>query len=97
MRVWLVLLGGMIVWTIHFFSIYAFGSIWLTSPTARVLTGLVTALCLAADAAIFVLCARLTPSTAPGLPLYWPARAGLIGAGLSFIAVLWQGLPALIG
>lgn len=97
MRVWLVLLGGMIVWAVHFFALYAFASIWLTSTTTRLLTGLATAGCIAADAALLRLCLRIIAANDRDCAIFWPARVGLVGAGLSLVAVLWQGLPALIG
>ena len=49
MRAWALLLGGLIVWTVHFFTLYTIGSIFLTTPLARLLTILVTAACLIAD------------------------------------------------
>ena len=97
MRTWFVILGGMMIWTVQFFSLYAFGSIWPYSTTARVLAVIITLACLAAAAWLFVYCARLTAIEAPGQRLYWPARVGLAGAGLAIVSVLWQGLPAVIG
>ena len=46
------MLGGMLVWTAHFFGIYAVASILLDTLLSRALVLLLTLLCLAADAAI---------------------------------------------
>src|SRR3546814_3421636 len=59
MRAWAFLLGGMIVWTVHFFMLYIIASIFLTSTLSRTLTLLVTLLCLAADGLLLARAARL--------------------------------------
>ncbi|WP_084690995.1 OB-fold domain-containing protein [Sphingomonas sp. SRS2] len=46
MRTWAFLLGGLLIWAVHFFSLYIVASIWLSSPLARGLTLLVTLACL---------------------------------------------------
>ena len=96
MRAWVLFLGGLIVWTVHFFSIYSIASIFLTSTTSRVLTLALTAVCLAADAGLLWWAVR--DVRRGGLDDFscWLRRlAALVAAG-SFIAVLWQGLPALL-
>lgn len=96
MRTWTFLLGGLLVWSIHFFSIYVIASIFLTTALARALTLLVTAACLAADAGLLRLAiARLRHDQADEFSRWVPRLAALI-AGISLVAVLWQGLPALI-
>lgn len=89
MRAWAAMLGGLIVWAIHFFALYAAGSVFPETATARLITGAVTLACLAAAAAILVRALRL----APGLQ----RTLALAGALLSAIAIIWQGLPALFG
>lgn len=91
---WPTLLGGMLVWAAHFFALYAFGSIWGSSATARIATLAATALALAADALILVRILRQTP---PDEFSRWTRSLGLTGCALAALAILWQALPALIG
>ena len=93
MRAWAWLLGGLIVWTVHFFAIYIVASVFLTTTIARALTLLVTLACLAADG---WLVARLRRQGGGDDFSEWLRTLALIGAGISAVAVLWQGLPALI-
>ena len=92
MRAWAWLLGGLIVWTVHFFAIYIVASVFLTTTIARALTLLVTLACLAADG---WLVARLRRQGGGDDFSEWLRTLALIGAGISAVAVLWQGLPAL--
>jgi hypothetical protein len=92
-RGWTWLLGGLIVWAIHFFVLYGIASIWLTTPLARALTLLATALCLAADALLIV---RIRRSDASGEMDGWMRAVALYGAAISVVAILWQALPALL-
>lgn len=93
MRGWALLLGGLIVWTVHFFTLYAIASIFLTTTLSRLLAGVVTLACLAADA--LLLRHGLRGRQADGFD-GWMHRVAALVAGLSFVAVLWQGLPALL-
>ena len=92
MRAWLIMLGGMIVWTAHFFALYALASVFGSGATARLGTALVTLACLAADLALLKLCLRLIRRDRD-----LQGSLGAFGAALSIVAVLWQGLPAAIG
>ena len=96
MRAWLLLLGGMIVWTAHFFALYGLGSVFGTSLTARIATALVTVACLAADAWLLWLCVATARRHDAEAVIGWPARLGAPVAVLSLVAVAWQGLPALL-
>ena len=96
MRAWLLLLGGMIVWTVHFFVLYGLGSLFETSATARIGTAVATAACLAADAWLLLLCIRTARRNDAETVIGWPARLGAPVAVLSLVAVAWQGLPALL-
>lgn len=95
MRAWAFLLGGLIVWTVHFFGIYGFASIFLDSPATRWLTGGLTLACLVVDGWLL----------RRGLAEYraerddarrWRMLIATWGAALSLVAVFWQGLPALL-
>ena len=52
MRTWLLLLGGLIVWAVHFFGLYAAGEIGGETTAARLAVLALTLLCLAANGAI---------------------------------------------
>ncbi len=95
MRAWAYMLGGLLVWTAHFFLLYGAASIFATSDTTRLITAAATLLCLA-------LAAWLAIKGWKGQRIEddrfsrWSHRvASITGAG-AFIAVLWQGLPALL-
>ncbi|MCF8709675.1 hypothetical protein [Rhizorhapis sp. SPR117] len=93
MRGWTCLLSGLIVWTVHFFTLYIIASVFLTTPLARILTLFVTLGCLAAVALLFKRVLRsdtLVPLDA------WMRAVALCGIGLSAVAIIWQTLPALI-
>ena len=90
------MLGGLIVWAAHFFVIYGIGSIFPGTSTARLLALLATAPALAADAAlIWFGAARKIAAGQDGLKSSM-VDIGLLAAVLSFVAVLWQALPAII-
>lgn len=93
MRTWAILLGGMIIWTVHFFTLYIIASIWLTTPLARWLTLAVTLLCLAAVALGLVHLRRHDDGSSMDRWVHTIASAGL---GVAGIAIVWQGLPALL-
>lgn len=96
MRAWLLLLGGLIVWTAHFFASYGIASLWPGSSLAKWLVGLVTLL------ALLVGCLLLWRSavelrTAADDVQRWSLQLSMLGYALSVVAVTYQGLPALIG
>ncbi len=88
MRTWLVLLGGLIVWAVHFFGLYAIAEI---APSAEPVIAL-TLLCVIADICLLRRIARL-PSGNDFLA--WRRSVSIGGAGFSLLAVVWQALPAL--
>jgi hypothetical protein len=70
------MLGGMIVWTAHFFSLYAVASILGSSMPARLLTVLITLPCLLADGALLTRALRAFGSNGPTeWPGGWPRWA----------------------
>lgn len=98
---WLFLLGGMIVWFVHLLGVYGLAS------AADVVTGqadaagavwgvaLLTLTCAGADIALLTLALPRVRSTADGLDRFLAGGAAF-GAGLSLLAVVWQGLPVLV-
>lgn len=88
MRTWLTLLGGLIVWAVHFFGLYAVAEIapepWLVA--------VLTLACVAADLWLLHRI-RLLPTIDPFD--IWRRSVAAGGAGLSLLATAWQALPAL--
>lgn len=93
MRTWALLLGGLVTWTVHFFALYIVASIFLTTPLARGLTLALTVACLGAVAFLAVRARRLSARTAMD---QWVRAVALLGLGVGGVAILWQGLPALL-
>lgn len=88
MRTWLLLLGGLIVWTVHLFGIYAAGEIWGHAPAARIAVIMLTVAGLAANAGLIaILWHRPSGDGLAG----WVRSVALMGAGLSVVAICWQG------
>lgn len=92
MRSWLILLAGLIVWTVHFFLLYGIGEFGGDGGGARATVLIVTFLCLAANGGLMAVLLRTR-----GADDYerWRNRSALIGILLSIIAIVWQGLPLL--
>ena len=101
MRAWLFMLAGLIVWAVHFMGVYAIASVAAVvgqadGPLALWLIGVLTLFCATADALILAAAMRQGRRAADGLERLICSLAGL-AAAISIVAVLWQGLPALIG
>lgn len=105
MRPWLILLGGLLIWFVHFMGVYGIASLAdvlsdADAPASRMAVGGFTLVCAAGEAWLVWLAFRRGATglrDAPdGLTRFWASVAGG-GAALSFVAVLWQGLPAIIG
>lgn len=93
MRSWLLLLGGLLVWAVHFFALYAVGSIFLTTDLARGLTIALTLICLLV---IGLFGRRAWLTRAPDAESDWIRVVALWGVAIGGIAILWQGLVALL-
>jgi len=94
-RAWSYLLGGLLAWTVHFFGSYIIASIFLTSPTSRILSGLVTALCLAA-AVLLAVTAWRNRASATDPVRHWMDWTAFLAAAIACVGILWQGLPAIL-
>lgn len=95
MRSGALFLGGLLVWAADFFLLYAIGSIFLTTTLARILVGLVTAAAAPAALVLVVLAWRRHSAATNPLEQWMTLLSGLM-ASIAFVAVLWQGLPALL-
>ena len=93
MRAWAILLGGLTVWTAHFFALYAIGSVLPGQCEARWWVLAATVPALAANG--LILWRTVGPGGGDSLD-GWIARVGAGGAALSLLAVIWQALPALM-
>ena len=96
MRAWAFMLGGMIVWAIHFFALYIVASVFLTSTTSRILTVVITLACLAAAGILLSKAARAIRREGGDAFSRWQTYFAGLTAALALVAILWQGLPALI-
>lgn len=96
MRAWAYMLGGPIVWAVHFFVLYAISSVFLTSTLARILVLIVSALCIAADAWLLRAALPIAKSNDSEEFGRWAAHISALGAALSLVAVTWQSLPAVL-
>lgn len=95
MWTWAYLLGGLIVWTVQFFTLYGASEIFQTSTTSRVITAFVTLVCLAVAAALTV--RGWVGRAGPGDPTErWVHTIAAMGGATAFLAIAWQGLPALL-
>jgi hypothetical protein len=95
MRAWAYMLGGLLVWTAHFFLLYGAASIFQTSDTTRWITAVVTFFCLAIAAWLAVKGWKGRQAEEDRFSRWSHWLASITGAG-AFIAVLWQGLPAIL-
>lgn len=91
---WRIMLGGLLVWAAHFLAIYILASVFESSTIARIGTGIATLAAVAANIGLVVVARR---AEMPDAFARWMVSLGMLGVGLSLVAVLWQGLPALIG
>lgn len=86
MKTWLILLGGLLVWTVHFFGLYAVAEI----APSRWLTVALTIPCLLADLWLLIRAGRMKESNGFAA---WRRSIARGGIGLSLVAVCWQALP----
>lgn len=89
------MLGGLIVWAVQFFALYIIASIFMTTPLSRVLAAATTLACLVADALLLRGALALRRARNDEVAL-WRASLAAMAAGISLVAVVWQGLPALL-
>lgn len=97
MRAWLWMLGGLVVWTAHFFAVYGAGSLFPGQPIARWLTLAITVVAASVAAWLCWRCSRAARRQEEGDDFSrWMAGLSAFGSGLAVIAVLYGGAPALL-
>lgn len=101
MRRWLFMLGGLLIWALHFAGVYAIASVAdvvqdAGVPAARALVGAFTAVCALAAAGVALAGLRRRTATLDAQQRFSNSLA-VLGGALGVVAILWQGLPALIG
>lgn len=95
MREWRHLLGGMLLWTAHFFAVYGIASLFPGTRLAAFLVLVATGLALAV--AGYLLAATLRRHRAEDDSLErWSSKGSAMLYALAGLAVLYQGLPALL-
>ena len=96
MRVWSLMLSGLLLWTAHFFAVYAAASIFPGTALARYITAGLTVI--AAAAAAWLLWRTGSALRDPEVePLRaWTLKFAAAGNGLALVAILYQGAPALL-
>jgi hypothetical protein len=95
MRKWGLLLGGMLVWTAHFFLLYGIVSIFPGTILARILSIAFTIPAIAACVWLIWHAMKVINSASDEVDR-WIARTGFGVALLSLVSVIWQGLPAIL-
>ena len=92
MVVWRNLLGGLMLWAVHFFAVYGIASVLPGTRTAVVLILLATGLALAA--ASWLLARAYAARTASDDLQSWSARLALPAYALAGGAIIYGGLAA---
>lgn len=96
------MLGGLAVWAAHFAGVYAIASVAdvvqdAAAPAARGLIAAFTAACAAAAAGFALAGLRLRRSAGEDSLRRFAGLIAGAGGALAVVAVIWQGLPALMG
>jgi hypothetical protein len=97
---WGYILGGLIVWTVHFLGVYVIASVGdvaadASHPLSRAAVGAFTVLCLIAAGGLTVAAAGRWRRG--GESAGFTDIIAATGGAISAISILWQGLPAVVG
>jgi len=95
------MMGGLLVWTIHFLGMYTLASLadvvaTADDPVWRAAGLAFSALCVLASAVLLALAARRLRRTGDE-GWGFPDQLAALGAGLALVAIVWQSLPTVIG
>ena len=87
------MLGGLIVWAAHFFTLYAVASIFPGERKPVLLALFATLAALAADGLLLRLAVKRQRQARDRFD-HWTFRLAAGSAAISLLAVAWQGLPS---
>lgn len=98
---WIWMLGGLIVWTVHFMGVYGIASLADVVSRADDFTWRMIGLafsgaCVLAAVAITVAAARRVRRPADAATGFGDQLA-LLGGGVATVAIVWQALPTVVG
>lgn len=96
MRSWAFLLGGLLIWALHFFLVYGVASVFPGTALARILTAAATLLCLSGALLLLWPAARHWRAADRDGLSRWMSGVAAAGAALAAVAIVFQGLPALL-
>ena len=89
------LLGGFLLWAVHFFAVYIIASIFPGTTTSIVLILAITLVMLAITLWSTARTFRALQGASDGLHR-WTISLSLFGYGLAGIAIIYQALPAIL-
>ena len=95
MSVWLSLLRGMLLWTAHFFAVYGIASLFPGTRLGAWLVIVATLLALAVTTYLLVATLRRRGAQEDSLTR-WSSEGGALLYALAWVAILYQGMPALL-
>lgn len=98
---WLWMLGGLLIWTVHFMGVYAIASLADVVSRADDLTWRMIALAFSGVCALAALAITVAAARRLRRPIDAVAGFGdqlaLLGGGVATVAIVWQALPTVIG
>ena len=101
MKAWAYMLGGLVVWAVHFLGVYVIASVadvagGADHPVSRGAVGMFTLVCLIAAGWLTLDAGRRWRRAGDEMAGFVSAVAAT-GAGVAVVSILWQGLPAVVG
>ncbi|NYF32570.1 hypothetical protein [Sphingopyxis sp. JAI108] len=93
MKSWLIMMGGLILWAVHFFLLYLLAEFGGGASGVRVAASLGTLAILGAMAWLGVTVVRVVPQNAFGR---WRRRAGLLALAFGGFGIVLQYLPVVL-
>lgn len=95
MQCWRNLLGGFLLWTVHFFTVYIIASIFPGTTTAICLTVVSTLVMLVLTCSVAVRTFSADQHNFDGLQR-WIYSLSLYGYALAGTAIIFQAIPAIL-